>query len=141
MILSHPKLPIHGAEISPDMKWLAFHTPDGDESPVFITPMRDGQGAPEQHWIRIADKGNNRRPWWSPDGRILYFRSERDGFPCLWAQRLDPATKHPKGEPFPVTHIHNRRLSGTFGPAVLPDQYVVALMDTTTNITLTDFRQ
>jgi hypothetical protein len=41
----------------------------------------------------------------------LYFTSLRDGFHCLWAQRLRPDTKQPIGAPFPVHHIHRARLS------------------------------
>jgi len=48
----------------------------------------------------------DRYVWWSPDGNLLYFISERDGFVCLWAQRLDPATKHPQGAAFPIRHFH-----------------------------------
>jgi hypothetical protein len=36
-------------------------------------------------------------PAWSPDSNLLYYLSKRDGFLCLWAQRLDPATKRPAG--------------------------------------------
>ncbi|MBL8296675.1 MAG: serine/threonine-protein kinase [Bryobacterales bacterium] len=140
VLLAHPTLSIHGAEVSPDMKWIAFHTPTGNESRIFITPLRERQGAPEAAWIRIADKGNNRRPWWSPDGRILYFRSERDGFACFWAQRLDPQTKRPAGEPFAVKHLHSKRLTFAFGPAILPDQFVIAVLDNTANITLAEFK-
>ena len=41
----------------------------------------------------------------------MYFLSERDGFRCFWAQRLDGATKRPEGEPFAVQHFHQARLS------------------------------
>ena len=39
-----------------------------------------------------------KKPFWSPDGNLLYFLSSRDGFLCLWAQWLDPSTKHPLGD-------------------------------------------
>lgn len=50
-------------------------------------------------------------PSWSPDGKLLYFLSGRDGFRCIWAQRLDPATKRPAGLPFHVQHFHRSRRS------------------------------
>jgi hypothetical protein len=37
---------------------------------------------------------------------MLYFSSEQDGHTCIWAERLDPATRHPRGEPFAVQHFH-----------------------------------
>ncbi len=29
---------------------------------------------------------------------------------CIWAQPLDPSTKRPVGEPFPVLHLHGALL-------------------------------
>jgi hypothetical protein len=54
---------------------------------------------------------------WSADGRLVYFVSGRDGFACIWAQRLDPFTKKTEGEPFPVYHAHasGRSLSNVGG--------------------------
>ncbi|MBL8291895.1 MAG: serine/threonine-protein kinase, partial [Bryobacterales bacterium] len=109
VLISHPTLSIHNAEVSLDQQWISFVTPIGNESPLYIAPMRDGQAVPEPDWIRIADKGNNRRPWWSPNGRVLYFTSERDGFRCFRAQRLDPVSKRPVGEPIDVKHFHEKR--------------------------------
>ena len=37
---------------------------------------------------------------------MLYFTSNRDGSTCLWAVRLDPATKKPLAEPYAVRHFH-----------------------------------
>ena len=48
-------------------------------------------------------------PSWSPDASLLYFWSDRDGSPCLWAQRLDPATKRPTGAPLSIQHFHSQR--------------------------------
>jgi eukaryotic-like serine/threonine-protein kinase len=36
----------------------------------------------------------------------MYFTSNRDGSTCLWAQRLDPKTKHPQGAAFAIQHFH-----------------------------------
>ena len=55
-------------------------------------------------------------PRWSPDGNLLYYLSQRDGFLCIWAQRLDPATKRPVGDPFGVHHQHSSRV-GRMGPS------------------------
>ena len=43
---------------------------------------------------------------WSPDGRTLYYLSDRDDFTCVWAQSLDPDTREPAGDPFPIAHAH-----------------------------------
>ncbi len=42
-------------------------------------------------------------PVWAPDGRHLYFASERGGSMNLWRVRIDEASGSPRGEPEPVT--------------------------------------
>ena len=65
-----------------------------------LGPVRDGKAAAEAEWITVSTTaGANRRPWWSPDGNLLYFLSTRDNYQCIWAQHLDPVTKRPRGEP------------------------------------------
>src|SRR5262249_60986212 len=43
---------------------------------------------------------------WSPDGGVIYFRSDRDGFQCIWSQKLD-SVKRPAGSPVAVQHFHS----------------------------------
>jgi serine/threonine protein kinase len=123
-LISHSTLDIHGAELSPDSKWVAFHIPRRVSELLKIAPVRDGKATGEAEWITVTGAaGNNRRPWWSPDGNLLYFLSTRDGYSCIWAQRLDPSTKRPRGEPMAVCHFHETRRSpspvtASFGPAV-----------------------
>ena len=42
-------------------------------------------------------------PFWSPDGRILYFGSDRGGSFNLWRVSIDEAAGRTRGEPEPVT--------------------------------------
>ena len=97
--------------------------------------------APESEWIVISRDAD--APGWSPDASLLYFWSDRDGSPCLWAQRLDPATKHPTGEPLSIRHFHSRGLSwknlylGAPDVAVAPDKIVFNLGEHTGNIWMT----
>jgi hypothetical protein len=46
---------------------------------------------------------------WSPDGNVLYFLSDRDGWRCIWAQRVEAFGKRPLGAAFPVYHFHEAR--------------------------------
>jgi Tol biopolymer transport system component len=147
-MISHPKLDIHGAEPSPDLKWVAFHLPGVQNSPVKIAPLRDGHAAGESEWITVAAyPGVNSRPWWSPDGNLLYFLSMKDNYPDIWAQRLDPVTKHTLGEAFAVYHFHETRKApnilgaATFGPAIGKNQITFSLLEQSANIWIAEQSQ
>ncbi|MCC6342845.1 MAG: PD40 domain-containing protein, partial [Bryobacterales bacterium] len=141
-LISDPKRNIHGAEMSPDGRWLAFHVPlTNIRHDLFITPLHNGQAGPDTEWIVIArDEYRNSRPWWSADSNLLYFLSNRDGFWCIWARRLDPARKTPAGAPFEVQPFHSARGSSSsraatfFGPAAARDFLVYSLGDKTANV-------
>jgi Tol biopolymer transport system component/tRNA A-37 threonylcarbamoyl transferase component Bud32 len=127
---------------SPDGKWLSFHVVLVPESRrVYVTPFKGAVLHDEKEWIPITDGlGMERYADWSPDGNVLYFLSERDGFRCIRGQRLDPATKHPVGPPFDVIHFHNARRSlGTgdpvsISPTVARDKMVFSMIETTGSI-------
>ena len=60
---------------------------------------------PISHGKRWDDK-----PRWSPDGRTIYFVSDRGGFFNVWAIRFDSAKGKPVGEPFRVTSFESPEL-------------------------------
>jgi Tol biopolymer transport system component len=86
--------------ISPDGRWVAFRV-DGPAaaSGLAITPFRETGAVSDDEWISISSHASDEQPAWSPDGRILYFTSSREGSRDIWMQRLDTATKQPAGEP------------------------------------------
>jgi len=144
-LISHPTLDIHGAELSPDGQWVAFHVPRPVSEPLNIAPVRPGKSATEAEWITVAGTvGFNRRPWWSSDGNLLYFLSARDNYNCIWAQGLDPATKRPRGEPMAVYHFHQtsrspgRGSASAWGPAVGGGRIVLALSEQSGNVWLAE---
>lgn len=111
-ILSHPKYGVLQPQISPDGGWIAFALVDGPWRTRLMIARFDGaKAAPESDWIPVTGgSGFDVRPRWSPDGNLLYFTSDRDRFRCIWAVRLDPATKRPLGPVLDVHHLHNPRL-------------------------------
>lgn len=145
-LISHPTFDIHGAELSPDGKWVAFHIPHQGREPLNIASVREGKAAVEAEWITVTTgAGYNGRPWWSSDGNLLYFLSVRDNYTCIWAQPLDPATKRPRGNPMAIYHVHEARLTQQgnfggpfFGPAVGGKRIVFALGEQTGNIWLAE---
>jgi len=111
-----------------------------DQLDLWVAPA-DGSGARDDRWIPITTGESwDDKPRWSPSGSLLYFVSHRDGFRCIWAQRLDPSTKKPLGAPFAVEHFHNGRLSmmnvriAALGFAVARDRLVFNLGEVTGNI-------
>jgi Tol biopolymer transport system component/tRNA A-37 threonylcarbamoyl transferase component Bud32 len=103
-----------GTRFSRDGKWVAFHALRNamNTAQIWIAPVGQSTPTPQSQWIGVTDGSTmDRDPAWSPDGRFLYFVSERDGFRCIWARALNPATKQPSGEPFAVRHFHSARFS------------------------------
>jgi hypothetical protein len=108
-LLKDSKYDLADHAFSPDGHWIAFRA---DLSPaqqrLFVIPVRaEGPPVEEKDWIAVSDARQlNYSPRWSPDGSRLYFISSRDGYRCIWAQRLHPSTRQPAGEPFAVHHQH-----------------------------------
>jgi Tol biopolymer transport system component len=141
-VLAHPGGNLFGVRFSPDGRWMAFAAgPSGARARIFIAPLRSSPPL-EREWIGVsADIGGD--PAWSPDGNVLYFRSKRDGFYCIWAQKLGRG-KAPVGEPIPILHLHsslglNFLRSTDFGIAVTKDRLTLNLGRMTGNLWTMDF--
>ena len=97
-IIADPNYDLWQSHVSPDHRWLVFegsrdllHRPD---STIFAMPAAGGR------WIQITDgKQWDDKPRWSPDGKTIYFLSDRQGFFNLWGIHFDPVKGHPQGEP------------------------------------------
>ena len=93
---------LSGGCFSPDEKWIAFHAVQTrlGTTQVWIARIDGALPVPRSAWIAVTDgQFEERDPVWSPGGSLLYFLSDRDGFRCVWARKLDPATRRPAGEP------------------------------------------
>jgi serine/threonine protein kinase len=92
--------PIDGARFSPDSRWIAFLSAEGDPKPrLWIAPFRGDQPVPPADWIEIA--GGGTLPFWSPDCRSFYYARAKEGNPnevTFFRQPLDAAGK-PAGSP------------------------------------------
>ena len=86
---------------SPDGKWMAFHArTKKTTAQVFVVPLDGVLPVPRPRWIAVTDGGSEEmEPAWSPTGDLLYFLSDRDGFRCIWARRLNGADKRPPATP------------------------------------------
>ncbi len=142
-----PEVRLSGGQISRDGKWVSFHSDLNPASSdvVWIARLDPRGPVPPSEWIAITNgKSDERDPCWAANDSLLYFISERDGFRCIWAQRLDVVTKKPSGGAFPVRHFHSARQSlrrvGSqsylTGLSVGGDRMVFALAQPTGNIWL-----
>ena len=142
LVASHPKYAVHDGCLTPDMRWIAFKlVVSANVQPVFIAPVRNGATVPEQEWIRITGDYYNYKPFWSPDGNLIYYYSEQDHFRCLYARQLDAATKKPLGDAFAVRHFHGdqRPADGTaVGYGLAQDRLYLPLMNQKGNIWLAE---
>ena len=142
--LRHPGYGLFNARLSADGRWVSFNGRPNRLAParIFIAPVRGMIVSSEKDWIVVTEDGD--APNWSPNASLLYFWSNRDGSPCLWAQRLDPLTKQPSGSAVSIQHFHNRARSWRNlylgGPdiAVAVDKLVFDLGEHTGNIWMTD---
>ena len=144
--------------LSPDGKLLAYASDRGGKGVLDIwvqpatrnppsqrvAPTAGKWPIPKSEWIDVTDGTQwDDKPRWSPDGGLLYFTSERDGYRCLWAQRLDPHTHRNVGAAFAVRHFHSGRRSmlnvglSPLEVAVRPDRIVFVLGELTGNVRLT----
>jgi Tol biopolymer transport system component len=93
-----------------DDKWISFLMQTGADQEhfrMYITPAEHFVPAGPDRWVQLTDGAyHDDKQQFSPDGNTIYFTSNRDGFTCIWALRLDPKTKHAQGSPFAVQHFH-----------------------------------
>jgi len=141
--LKNPGYGIYHPRLSTDGGWVTFNGRRDRLAPaqVIVARVQASAVSGEKEWILVSQDGE--APSWSPDGGFLYFWSDRDGSPCLWAQRLDPATKRPAGPPLSIQHFHTKGLSwrnlylGAPGLAVARDKIVFNLGEHSGNIWMT----
>jgi Tol biopolymer transport system component len=122
---------------SPDNRWVVFGYPPTGRT--YVAPFGE-LPIPESAWIPIVDN------WWDWEwyGNLIYSVSDRDGFSCIWAQRLDAATRRPVGAPFAVFHAHSARVSlanqGEVYLSVGRDKMLFNMADRTGNIWMAEWK-
>jgi eukaryotic-like serine/threonine-protein kinase len=103
---------LYSPRFSFDGRWLVFHERlHPDSTRIHIAAYRNGALVAREEWIDVTSgTSEDDKPRWSPDDDRIYFLSLRDGFRCLWSQKLDSASKRPIGAPVALKHFHETRL-------------------------------
>ena len=128
-IASDPDRNLYQATFSPNQRWIAFNATSPGLSAIHVVSSEGGQ------WTAISEGTFwDDKPRWSPDGRTLYFVSNRSGFLNVWGRRFDPTTGKPSGDPFRVTNLENpsERVSlpvNTMELAIAPSQMILPIVE------------
>jgi Tol biopolymer transport system component len=129
IIASDPDRHLYQATFSPNQKWIAFIAATPGLSAIYVMSSEGGQ------WTAVSEGTFwDDKPRWSPDGKTVYFVSNRSGFLNVWGRRFDPATGKPSGDPFRVTNLENpsERVSSpvtTMELAIAPNQMVLPIVE------------
>jgi Tol biopolymer transport system component/DNA-binding winged helix-turn-helix (wHTH) protein len=137
-ITSDPNYALFQAHFSPDGKWIAFNAVKGLHSTIYAIPATGGP------WIRITDgKHWDDKPRWSPDGKTIYYLTERKGFFNVWGVHFDPLGGRPRGEPFQVTSFETPTFMvpnniPAVDPSLINGRLVLPIAQTSGNIWILD---
>jgi Tol biopolymer transport system component len=105
VLAADPKRNLFEQRFSPDQRWVSFiavSSVDAGVSTIFVMPASGGPWRDITEGFAYDDK-----PHWAPDGRTIYFASNRNGLFNIWGRRFDPATGTPVGAPFQVTSFQS----------------------------------
>ncbi len=104
-LISDPDHRIYQEHLSPDGKWIVyegFKESAPVESNIYVTPTAGGP------LTRILEGNNwNDKPRWSPDGKTIYYISDRNGVFNVWGIHFDSTHGKPVGTPFMLTSFKN----------------------------------
>jgi TolB protein len=101
VLAQDPVRNLYAARVSPHKHWMSFLAM-GDNRPSMVYVMPAEGGAV----VAVTEgQAHDAKPRWSPDGRGLYFLSNRTGSWNLWGRRFDDEAGVPIGPSFQVTHF------------------------------------
>jgi eukaryotic-like serine/threonine-protein kinase len=136
-LVNNPEFTPKEATFSPDGKWIALSSGRRGYKALqaIIAPFSNTPVDPSRFDVLTTDPYHLSLHW-ALNGNLIYFFHQRDGFRCLWAQKLDPKTKRVVGEPFVVHHFHRAQRYPWGGSwiSVASDRIAVTLTDSTSNI-------
>jgi Tol biopolymer transport system component/DNA-binding winged helix-turn-helix (wHTH) protein len=137
ILASHPDYNLWQGRFSPDGRWISFNAykaTDGAVSTIYVVPASGGS------WIPISEGQYwDDKPRWSPDGKTIYFVSNRTGFFNVWKVRFDSSSGKPLDQPTRVTDFESttQMIMPNIVPmemVLTPDQLVLPMMESSGGI-------
>ena len=146
-IVRHPHHAVLAGRFSPDGHWIAFVLDRGlDGKQLYVAPFRGAVLVPESDWIPVSElQLSSYEPAWSPDGRAIYFISDRNGSRDVWMQPLHERSKRAEGPARLVYQFRNVKLTPMkyqsvylhyTGLSVAPGSALLTLSELTSDIWL-----
>ena len=141
-LLESAERSISNPRLSPDRRWIAFDASrPGEPAGVFVSPFR-AQPIPESEWVAVDRSASH--PFWSADGRLLYYTPTSTNpsvRSAVRARHFASASGVVEGEPIAVyastEMLMPAYLSGT-APIATPDQIILVLGDFRGDVWLMD---
>ena len=116
-LLSSPNRSVSNPRISPDGRHLAFDaTLAGGAPAVMVAPLKRERPIPESEWMVIDDQASH--PFWSADGRLLYYLPLRPNNYLrsgARARRIAAPSGHAEGDAFEAVAFNE-----LFVPTMVP---------------------
>jgi Tol biopolymer transport system component len=132
-LLESPERSISNPRLSPDRRWIAFDASrPGEPASVCVSPFGE-RPIPELEWV-VVDRSAS-HPFWSADGRLLYYTPTGTNplvRSAVRARHFASASGLVEGEPIAVYEstemLMPAYLPGT-APIATPDQIILVLGD------------
>jgi Tol biopolymer transport system component len=130
-LLTSAERSVRNPRFSPDRRWIAFDASRPGESPaVYVAPFA-AQPIPEAAWLEVDRRASH--PFWSADGRLLYYTPTGTNPLVRSAVRARPiVASGPADEPFAAYSSADMLMPAYFtgtAPLATPDQIVFVLGD------------
>ena len=114
-LLALPAGFLNDGSLSADNRWAVIRTglPDGRVA-ISVVPIGAGQASAQDVIPLIQSDHYLSNPRWSPNGRYVYYLSEKSGRCGLYAQKFDPQAKKPLGDAQAVFFSRGERINLNF---------------------------
>lgn len=117
VLVHRPGSNLYNPRFSPGERWISFVAVDARGSRtarLYVAPATGGEWIPVTDGDAFDDKAR-----WTPDGRTIFFISDRGGYLNMRGRKFDPVTGRMIGESFAVTSFGSGGTGLPSNPALI----------------------